>query len=313
MERKVIIPNAFKARYKEILGDDNKRFLKYCMMPLRKSIRVNTLKISVKELKERLERKGYRLKRIPWIETGFWVEKEEDMEALGNTEEHFLGYFYVQEASSMIPPIVLNPNENDVVLDMSAAPGSKTTQMAEMMGNKGIIIANDPNYSRLKALKYNIDKAGAINVVVTNMDGRKFGKKSIKFDKILLDAPCSSEGTIRKEWKVLSRWSERMIKDIARLQKKLILSAFDSLKKGGVMVYSTCTHAPEENEGVLDYLLKKRENAKIVDFEVKGLKARKGVSKWREYEYNKDVEKSKRVWPQDNDSEGFFISKIIKV
>jgi len=210
----------------------------------------------------------------------------------------------------MIPPIVLNPKPNEVVLDMSAAPGSKTTQMSEMMQNKGIIIANDSNFSRLKALKFNLEKAGSINVVITNIDGRRFKRLGLKFDKILLDAPCSSEGTIRGDWKALSRWSERVIKDLSRLQKKLILSAFDSLKDNGVMVYSTCTHAPEENEAVVNYLLKERENARLMNISVPGLKTREGLIEWRDFKFRDSLKLTARVWPQDNDSEGFFIAYI---
>ncbi len=310
---KTIIPHNYRSRYYGILGKENKEFLRYCSLPLRKSIRINTLKASVKDVKKRLENKGFSLERVPWTTNGFWVSKKTTEEALGNTEEHFLGYFYIQEASSMIPPIVLDPKPEDVVLDMSAAPGSKTTQMSEMMKNKGVIIANDSNFNRLKALKFNIEKGGNLNVVITNKDGRKFHKTNLMFDKILLDAPCSSEGTIRKDWKVLSRWNESLVRSLSKLQKRLILSAFDSLKENGVMVYSTCTLSPEENEEVIDFLLKNREGVILEEIKVEGLKHREGITSWESKEYSSEVKKCARIWPQDNDSEGFFICRIKKL
>jgi len=314
MASNTIIPNSYRARYHELLGEENKVFLRYCQMPLRKAIRVNTLKTDVKTLKKRLEDKGFKLTPIPWTPVGFWIEKGKNVEeALGNTEEHFLGYFYIQEASSMIPPIVLDPKPGELVLDVAAAPGSKTTQMSEMMENKGVIIANDPNFNRLKALKFNIEKSGSINVVVTNRDGRKVHKWGIKFDKILLDAPCSSEGTVRKDWKALSRWNEGLVRSLSKMQKKLILSAWDSLKDDGVMVYSTCTLSPEENEEVVDFLLKNKEGVAVEKISVNGLKFREGVTKWRDKKYSDEVRDCARIWPQDNDSEGFFVCRLRKV
>ena len=312
-EKIPIIPNEFKARYHKILGKENKLFLKYCALPLRKSIRINTIKVEEKEILERLSEK-WELKRIPWFKHGYWVEKRyEDEEKIGNTLEHFMGYYYVQEASSMIPPVVLDPKEDDLVLDMAAAPGSKTTQICQMMNNKGAIVANDVSIDRIKALRFNIEKMGCMNVSVIRHNGIELSKISkIKFTKILLDAPCSSEGTIRKDWKVLSRWSVKLIKEMSRIQKKLILSAFDLLEDRGVLVYSTCTLAPEENEEVVDFLLQKRENAEIEKINVKGLRFREGIEEWEGKRYSSEVKKIARVWPQDNDSEGFVIAKIIK-
>ncbi len=310
-----IIPNEFKARYHKILGDENKVFLRYCVKPLKKSIRLNPLKNDVRETRRRLEYEyGWKLKQVPWYENGYWVQNEDVKEGVvGNTLEHFLGYYYVQEAASMIPPVVLDPKPHEIVLDLSAAPGSKTTQMCEMMNNKGTIVANDNDLIRIKALRFNLEKLGCMNVVVTREDGRKFGDMSLKFDKVLLDAPCSSEGTIRKDWKVLSRWSASVIKSLSGLQKKLILAGFDALKEGGVMVYSTCTLSPEENEEVVDFLLQNRDNVKIEEITVKGLRYHEGIEEWNGKSYSSDVKKIARIYPQDNDTEGFVVAKIRKV
>ena len=164
---------------------DIEDFKKYSLEKLTKSVRVNTLKISVKELKERLENQNFKLKQIPWCKQGFWV-LDGPRTDLGNLKEHSLGYIYVQEAASMIPPIVLNPDENDLVLDMAAAPGSKTTQMASLMNNDGLIIANDYKYDRIKALGINLQRCGVLNTVITLMEGKRFSNAMIKFDKIIL-------------------------------------------------------------------------------------------------------------------------------
>lgn len=259
----------------------------------------------------RLEEEGFVLKSIPWNKWGFWVEDKGDV-ALGNTPEHFLGYFYVQEASSMIPALVLGAKEEETVLDVCAAPGSKTTQMAEMMENTGLVVANDTNISRIKALRYNLDKGGVVNTIVTRMDGAKLNRSGIEFDRVLVDAPCSCEGTVRKDWKVLSHWSEPLIFNLSRLQKHIVLNASQCLKSGGVLVYSTCTLAPEENEGVVSYLLDKVKGLSVERVEVDGLKTRDGVCEWQGDRFNEDVRDCARIYPQDNDSEGFFVAKIKK-
>ncbi|MEK6841251.1 MAG: RsmB/NOP family class I SAM-dependent RNA methyltransferase, partial [Nanoarchaeota archaeon] len=240
------------------------RFCEYCLKRLNKSIRVNTLKISVKELKEKLNE--YELKQIPWCKEGFWIKGPRT--DLGNLLEHSLGYFYVQEAASMIPPVVLQPKEHDLVLDLAAAPGSKTTQMASMMNNKGIIIANDIKYDRLKALSVNLQRSGILNTIITLKSNYSF--KEMKFDKVLLDAPCSGTGAIRKSLLTLKIWNNNMINKLANDQKRLILNAFDSLNENGVLVYSTCSVDPEENEGVINFLLKNRD-AKLekIDLDIK--------------------------------------------
>lgn len=313
--KNVIIPKDFKARYHRILGKENKVFLDYCMKPLRKSIRINTIKYpNAKKLAKVLSDKyGWNLKPILWFSAGYWIENDDVKEGVvGNTFEHFMGYYYVQEASSMIPPVVLDPKPHENILDMAAAPGSKTTQLCQMMDNKGSIVANDISIERIKALRFNLEKLGCLNVATIRSNGVALIKRKMRFDKVLLDAPCSSEGTIRKNWKVLSRWNVTYVKQMSREQKKLILAAFDILKPGGVLVYSTCTLSPEENEEVVDFLLNKRECARIEKIRVKGLKIREGIEEWEGKIYRSEVKKIARIWPQDNDSEGFIVAKIVK-
>ena len=212
---------------------------------LRKAIRVNTLKTSVEKIKKSLS--WLNLEKIPWCKEGFWVNSEK--RDLGNLKEHKLGYIFVQEAASMIPPAILNPEPKDLVLDMSASPGGKTTHLAQIMKNKGIIIANEKNFDRLAALTNNLNRIGITNTAITLMDGRDIKHK---FDKILLDAPCTSSGTIRgltSNSKFLAKtWNKKRIKSTSGLQKKLILNAYSLLNKKGTLVYSVCSLEPEETE-----------------------------------------------------------------
>jgi len=172
--------------------------------------------------------------------------------------EHQLGYYYIQGSSSMIPPIALDPSPEDCVLDICAAPGSKTTHIAQLMENRGIVVANEASFVRVRALVINIQKAGASNVTVTRKDGVGYEKYNQRFDKVLLDAPCSDIGTAGKNPQVIQRWSIDRVRRLSNLQKKLIVSAYNTLRVGGVLVYSTCTTSREENEDVVEYLLKEK-------------------------------------------------------
>ncbi len=297
---------SFVERYKKLTDFDT--FKSISTTYLRRCIRVNPLKISVDNLKVRLE-KDWILTQIPWCKEGFWIEhRKDERRDIGNLLEHVLGYIYVQEAASMIPPVVLEPRPGDLVLDMCAAPGSKTGQIAQMMQNKGLIVANDFKGDRLAALGINLQRIGALNCLFTQMWGQGFKQQ---FDKVLVDAPCSGTGTIRKSYKTLRMWNPRMVKYMMQKQRRLLMHGFDILKSGGTLVYSTCTMEPEENEGVIEYLLKERQDAFLEPINL----PIKRSSCIREFEgdiYSPEVEKCLRIWPQDNDTEGFFVAKIGK-
>ena len=208
----------------------------------------------------------------------------------------------------MIPPVILNPGENDLVLDLAAAPGSKTTQIAQLMKNKGLIIANDIKYNRLKALSINLQRLGILNTIITLRSNSSF--KEMKFDKILLDAPCSGSGAIRKSLKTLKIWNPHMLIKLSNDQKRLLLNMFDSLAQNGTLVYSTCSIDPEENEAVINFLLKNRE-AKLekIDLDIKKSPV---ILDYGKEHFNDEIKKCLRIWPQDNDTEGFFVAKITK-
>jgi NOL1/NOP2/sun family putative RNA methylase len=306
-------PDAEKYEFKEKFIEryskltDWKTFKTYMLSFLRKSVRANTLKISVKELCERLKH-DWILEPVPWCDEGFWVEHKTGRLDVGNTVEHALGYYYVQEAASMIPPLVLKPKTGETVLDIAAAPGSKASQIAQYMRNEGAIVANDVKGERLAALGINMQRMGVYNCVITQMPGQAI--KDVLFDKVLLDAPCSGVGTIRKSPKTIRMWNPNMIRRLSGLQRKLIISAWNVLKPGGVLVYSTCSLEPEEDEAVVDFLLKNTD-AKLEPIELK-LKRGKPVTEFEGKTYSEEVKKCLRLWPQDNDTEGFFVARIRK-
>jgi len=299
------IPQKFKDRYADLI-DDEQSFFDALNSFQPRSFRVNTIKTNRDKVKEKFKGYGIKLTEIPCYEDAF-ISEEPD---IGSTFEHFLGNIYMQELVSMLPPLLVKEELKNAkaVLDACAAPGSKTTQLAAMMENKNFIVANDISYKRTKALKFNLEKTGVLNTVVTNRDLRNFPKE--KYDLILLDAPCSSEGTMRKNYGLFSIWSERHIHSLARAQKQLIVKAFDLLNPGGTMVYSTCTFAPEENEMILDHLIQERP-AIFEKIEIPNFKLSPILKEWNKTEFNSEI-KGARIWPHHNDTGGFFLAKVKK-
>ncbi len=296
------------SRYQMIVPDF-KDFLDFLEKPLPISFRINTLKCKQGEVLNLL--KDFNLTPLKVFKDGFILNQKLPF---GNHYTHQLGLIYIQETASMIPALVLDPKPNDVVLDLCAAPGSKTTQIAQAMDNKGLLVVNEVNRKRMMGLIHNIKRCGLLNEVVISMPGEKIGDiLPGYFDRILLDAPCSAEGTIRKSRAVLYHWGLKNIQKMARIQKGLITSAFKALQSGGVMVYSTCTIAPEENEGVVNYLLKKFPEAEILPFSIPNFKIREGITKWENESFDPRVKHCVRILPQDNDTAPFFIARITKM
>ncbi len=306
MSARDIVKNAnpdFYERYS--LLDDSDEFWEFLIRPIRQSIRVNTLKASLEVVVERL-REEFELQPIPWVREGFFI----DAENLAQIPEHGLGLIFGQEASSMIPAVVLDPKPGELVLDMAAAPGSKTGQIAQYMKNRGCIIANDPNRGRVNILVANLNRMGVLIARITMWNGVKFSRFENSFDRVLLDAPCSSVGMIRKSWRFLRDWSEKDVIEYMNLQKKLILAGYKALKPGGTMVYSTCTIDPLENEEVVDHLLRNTD----ATLEPVDVPARRSapVLEWKGKEYSEELRRTLRIHPDDNDTEAFFVAKITK-
>ncbi len=286
----------------------------YSSRPLRKCLRVNTLKTTAQKVRQWGDGKGWKMDQVPWCPEGFFIDREDRSEALGRDVLQLLGHFYIQEASSMLPPALLGVRPGESVLDVAAAPGSKTSQMAATMQNTGVIIANDVQETRLWTLKTAMHRLGVTNTIVTKKVGQWFSKHMTeRFDAVLCDAPCSAQGTARKDSDALKYCSTENIEKMARLQVQILRSAIDSAKVGGRIVYSTCTLTPEENEGVIMEILNTfGDQIEVLD---PGLHLNKADWIDRCISDSHKVQDALgvtakfpalRLWPQTCDTEGFF-------
>lgn len=304
----------FAQRMRDLLLDegDFEAFSEIIHTGPRSFIRCNTLKISPEDLIARLRMKWKVVQPFREVPEIMLVESELEPGGLGNAIEHVLGYYYIQEVSSMMSALALDAQPGEFVLDVCASPGSKTTQIAAGMQNRGTLMANDIKIDRVAILSANLERCAVTNCVVTRLDGvglcARLAKHDFLFDKILLDAPCSGEGTLRSSPKTFIMWNPKVVDNMGRMQKKLLASALRCLKVGGVLVYSTCTHAPEENEAVIDFALK---NFPVeIERIFLPLHTRPGVDRWKNEHYDPRVRACCRIYPQDNDSEGFFVAKL---
>ena len=295
-------------RYRSIILD-YEEFLLALRQPLRTTFRVSPLKSARAEILGLLS--NLPISPLPFWSDGYVLDG--DRLPLGNHLAHFLGHIYIQEAASMLPPLLLAPQPGEEVLDLCAAPGSKTTQLAQFMENSGLIVANDVRPDRIKALAFNLERMGVLNTVITNLNGNRFGHLLPDyFDRVLIDAPCSAEATINKSRAVLYQWGEKNIERMATIQIGLLLAGFRALKPGGTLIYSTCTYAPEENEMVVNYLLRRHPQADVMPVQVDGLKIRAGVTEWKGHQLDERVINCGRLLPQDNPTSGFFLAHIAK-
>ncbi len=317
------------ARYEPIAPEGS---LEWLAQPLPKTLRVNTLKADARSAQGLLAEDGVRCAPAPWHPDAFIVEStvlsqtrvsgpaSKGSHALGNTRAHFLGHIYVQDLASLLPVMALEPHLKQLdagnpasgpspVLDACAAPGSKTTQLAAALDNRGAVVANDPSYQRLKALKSNLERLGVANTVITNLDVRRFPQQ--EFLSILLDVPCSSEGTLRKRVFSTRESHPPARGNLAALQKQVLRRAFALLAPGGALVYSTCTFAPEENELVIASLLAAEPAARVEPFQLEGVPLAPGITEWQGHELPKEVGKARRLWPGPQWG-GFFLAKVRK-
>ena len=309
----------FEERMLKLLNGDKDDYQKFrlCISthPL-SSIRCNTLKITPDALKKKLESKGWKIHQYsPDNPEIMIILNDLQPGEIGRAEEHLLGYYYVQEISSMLPLLALKPQPGEKFFDCCAAPGSKTTQAAALMDNSGMILANDNSLGRIKVLASNLERCGVVNTIVSREDGLMLGNKlanrsDLRFDKVLADVPCTGEGTLRSSPSSAGSWSLKAIESFSKRQMMIAESALRLLKVGGLMVYSTCTHGPEENEVVVNYLLNNFD-VELVPFNLP-LKTRPGITEWGGVEFHPSLKYCARVYPHDNNTEGFFVSLIKK-
>ncbi|MCR1840329.1 RsmF rRNA methyltransferase first C-terminal domain-containing protein [Murimonas intestini] len=298
------LPEAFADKMKNILGKEYEAFEAGYDMPRQYGLRVNTLKISTEKFEHIAP---FHLTKIPWIENGYYYEEED---APSRHPYYYAGLYYLQEPSAMTPASRLPVNPGEKVLDLCAAPGGKATELGARLRGEGLLVANDISASRAKALLKNVEVFGIPNSFLINeVPGNISDRFEEFFDKILVDAPCSGEGMFRKEPEVMKAWSEDKPAACARVQKEIILQAAKMLRPGGMLLYSTCTFSPEENEQVIQYLLDNRE-----DFELVPAKGYDGFSEGRPdlAGGNEELKKCVRIWPHKMQGEGHFLALLHK-
>ena len=296
-------------RYLSLWGEEETlNFIEACDQPIRTSIRINTLKSSAGVVLHRLQAKGITLEEVPWLSDGYHADF--NGASPGALLEHMLGFYYVQGVPSMTAVVALDPQPGDTVLDLAAAPGGKTTHIAQMMQNKGMFIAIEQDRQRMASLQSNIIRCGATNTMVLRGDAKKLDNLPFEPDKILLDAPCSGEGLIPLD---PTRKTSKTMADIrfcATREDEMLEAAVSVLADGGTIVYATCSIAPEENEYIVDDILKRHPEIEIVqipvDFGSPGYSEPYGVK------LNESLKLARRFLPHLHGTEGFFICKMMK-
>ncbi|MFN4197274.1 MAG: NOL1/NOP2/sun family putative RNA methylase [Caldimicrobium sp.] len=303
---------SYFSRYQDIIPDF-KDFLEYLKVPHQQYFCINNLKVELPIEKEKLlnilQSKGIEIENVKEVPFFYRIKNNEEV-SLGNLKEYSLGLIHSMTLSSTLPIFALEPKPNELILDLCAAPGGKTALMAMMTNDKAIIIANDKRIDRLTALSANLKRLGISSVIITRHRGEEF-PLNLCPDKVLVDAPCSGEGRykIGLEGKILyQKGSGRT--NLPSIQKGLLLRAFDVVKSGGIIVYSTCTINPEENEAVVDYLLRKRQ-AEILDWNAP-LPYEEGLTEWEGKKFHTDLKKTKRFYAHKIKAVGFFVAKIKK-
>jgi NOL1/NOP2/sun family putative RNA methylase len=275
---------------------------KYEDVELKPSIRINSINAREEDVVKRLQSSGIELEKIPFLEKGYWVSHSEF--SVGATTEYLLGYYSIQEAASQIPATLFTDLKDKIVLDACAAPGGKTVQLADFMGNTGAIIALDVKLQRLTALSNQLERCHVKNAIVYNLDARHVSKLEMKFDCILLDVPCSGNFSTDKEW-----FNRRTIKDVeenAKRQKEILTEAAKVLNDDGEIVYSTCSLEPEEDELIIDWAVKN------LDLQVERINCYGEPSQTKIFGKNLDsqIKNCRRIWPRK--TQGFFVCKLKK-
>ncbi len=300
----MILPQKFKERMKKMLGADYESFVSALdSAPIYSALRLNTLK---KDVHNTVTSHFNLTDKVDWCVNGFYVQKGE---ISGNHPYHLGGLFYFQEPSAMSSVEALPIDEGDFVLDLCAAPGGKSTQAAAKLNGTGLLVANEIVKKRAAILSGNIERMGIKNAIVTNETPQNLAKKyPLFFDKIIVDAPCSGEGMFRKEPQAVDEWSEEHTLSCAIRQKNILDCAVAMLRAGGMLVYSTCTFAPCENEEIAEYLINEH-NLELVQIPALDM-LDQGRNEWTKH--NTDVSYSKRIFPQKTKGEGHFVALFKK-
>jgi len=299
------LPLEFLEKMKKLLGEDEYRnFMDSFDKPRFYGLRINTLKIRVEDF---IKISPFKLTPVPWTKDGFYYSGDFSP---GKHPYYNAGLYYIQEPSAMYPGYIADARPGERILDLCAAPGGKTVQLAAGLDGKGILVSNDINPDRVKALVKNIELSGIKNAVVTNESpdnlARKFGAF---FDKVLVDAPCSGEGMFRKDEEAQKSWSNFKSDKCAVMQRDILESVDKLLKPGGYLIYSTCTFSPEEDEMMISEFLHKHRDYTICDIPKCG-GVDDGRPQWSDG--NPELLKTSRLWPHKLDGEGHFTAMLKK-
>ena len=300
------LPQSFLDSMKEILGEDYEAFLAGFDGQRQYGLRVNTLKMNLEEF-ERIA--PFHLKKVPWISNGYFYEAE-DVPA--KHPFYSAGLYYLQEPSAMTPASRLKVQPGERVLDLCAAPGGKATELGAALQGEGLLVANDINTARAKALLRNLELFGISNSFVTNEPPHVLAERFPEFfHKIMVDAPCSGEGMFRKNPAVVDSWQEKGPEYFSKLQREIIVQAADMLLPGGMMFYSTCTFSPLENEKTITHLLKKRPDMEVIPMEdYEGFA--EGLTSYRGEIFDESCKLCRRIWPHKMSGEGHFMALLHK-
>lgn len=297
-----VLPEEFIQRMQKLLGDEYSAFIDTFKMNRFFGLRVNTLKIRPEELQHIAP---FKLLPIPWLAEGFYYQEDD---APGKHYYHSAGLYYIQEPSAMAPGAILAAQPGEKILDLCAAPGGKTTQIAAALNNQGVIVANDLSYKRAQVLAMNIERMGIRNSFVTVAKPEDLAEYFPNyFDRILVDAPCSGEGMFRKMPEAIQHWNLEAISKCSIMQRDILEYAVKMLKVGGILVYSTCTFAPEENEGSIEHFLNNHPEFQLED--IKDFEP--GRPEWIEHGRN-ELKKTGRLWPHLLKGEGHFVARLRK-
>lgn len=298
------LPAAFVEKMKALLGDEYNEFLKSYDEPRHYGLRVNTLKISVEDF---IKVSPFPLEPVPWTKDGFYYPEGAGP---GRHPYYYAGLYYIQEPSAMLPGAVLDAQPGEKVLDLCAAPGGKTVQLAAGMKGQGLLVANDINSDRVKALVKNIELCGVRNAIVTNDSPGKLAERfEGYFDRVLVDAPCSGEGMFRKDEEAARSWENFKCEKCAGMQWDILQNVDRMLKPGGSIVYSTCTFSPEEDEIMIARFLESHDGYELADIE-KHSGISPGKPEWADG--NPELAKAARLWPHKLKGEGHFVALLRK-
>ncbi|MCA9961480.1 MAG: NOL1/NOP2/sun family putative RNA methylase [Anaerolineales bacterium] len=294
-------------RYRPLVADWDE-FLAAVQRPLPTTIWVNPLKTTPEQLATLLP---VPMQPMPWQANAFRLPADFQP---GLHWTYLAGLFHLQEEVSMLPVMLLDPQPGERILDLCAAPGNKTAQIGAAMRNEGLVIANDRDISRMRAARQNLDRLGLLNITTTTYDGSNFSKHAGTFDRILVDAPCSCEGTCRKDPSALQKASLNGSLKMAGPQKALLRKAVQLCRPGGRIVYATCTFAPEENELVIDAILREAgpDALRLLPAHIPGFATSPGITEWQGDSLREELRPALRIWPQQNDTGGFFIAVLEK-